>query len=257
MTDSGKARRSLEGEGLPILADGITKEIKMRMKKREIFDLAVASVLFLTVGACKGNMNFWDHDREIAATRTKYGSMTAWSHGDVILLAGQSNMVRFSQYGLQSFAQDYAKKYGAGSAVEFVPCAVGGTYSAQWLPGQPLFDQCLADAHGKKVTMVLYYQGESDAALKTQDWGYCFGLTIAGFRRAFGNVPVVFAQIAITTDPGFIQGWQSIQDQQARVSIPGVKMIVTKDVAALFDSVHLTPDTYPKIAQRFVDAMEK
>ncbi len=171
----------------------------------------------------------------------------------IFLLAGQSNMVRMSQYGLEAFTAEYVKRHG-GPDPEFVACAVGGTDADQWLPHGQLFANCIVAARGKTITGVLYYQGESDAALAVPDWGDSFAQTVGGFRQYFGNVPIVFAQIARTV-PGcnFDRGWTSIQAQQAAVSLPGVTMIRTEDVAVLIDTVHLAPSSLQIIAQRFAD----
>lgn len=169
---------------------------------------------------------------------------------DVYLLAGQSNMVRMSQYGLDAFKAEYKKLYNA-EGVEFVPCAVGGTWAGQWLPGSGLLEDCVVAARGYDLTGILYYQGESDAYNQRTDWAENFGKTVEGFRHYYPDIPVVFAQIAINNDPLFDRGWNSIQNQQSSVFLPGVKMIKTYDLAQLVDDVHLTPDSLEKIAQRF------
>lgn len=166
----------------------------------------------------------------------------------VILLAGQSNMVRFAQYAEGAFAVAYGP-------AEFLPCAVGGTESSQWLPGGPLFQGCIDAAAGRHVDAILYWQGESDAYNERTSWGANFIATIEGLRSHFGAVPVVFAQIAITTDPNFARGWASIQAQQAAVQLSNAAMIRTDDLAQLADEVHLTPDSLRLIASRFAAAL--
>lgn len=214
--------------------------------KRILFVVVAA----LALNACRGLERLTGIERTTTATRE--GSTQA---KPVFLLAGQSNMVRFSQFAVDAFRADYAAKHG-GEVPGVVPCAVGGTYSGQWLPDGELFNGCLDAARGQIITGILYYQGESDAYLETTNWGDRFGQTVAGFREHFGAVPVVFAQIATSTDPDFLRGWSSIQAQQAAVCIPGVRMIHTEDVAALVDTVHLTPESLQRIAARFVDALE-
>lgn len=168
-----------------------------------------------------------------------------------ILMAGQSNMERMEWYAKDAISQAYVDLYGAAN-VSFIGCSVGGTWSGQWLPGNGLLEDCLVKSAGKNVTHLIYWQGESDAYNSIPYWGVNFSKTIAGFRKGLGDIPVVFAQIAYTTDPDWNRGWESIKQQQAAVCISGVKMIKTDDVAVLSDTVHIDDASAKKIGRRFV-----
>ena len=168
-----------------------------------------------------------------------------------ILMAGQSNMERMEWYAKDAMKSAYIEYHGSAD-IEFIGCSVGGTWSGQWLPGNGLLEDCLVKSAGKNVTHLIYWQGESDAYNSIPYWGVNFSKTIAGFRKGLGDIPVVFAQIAYTTDPDWNRGWESIKQQQAAVCISGVKMIKTDDVAVLSDTVHIDDASAKKIGRRFV-----
>lgn len=161
-----------------------------------------------------------------------------------VLLIGQSNMVNFYGAGEATFAKNVP--YGS---VNFIQCAVGGTSIGQWQMGGALMNQC--QTHGVKPDLILFYQGESDAALGTTNWAQQFMSAVNGWRTAW-DVPVIYAQIA-TCGPAFASAanWQSIQDQQASVFMNRVKMISTKDLTDRLDDVHLTPASERIVGGRF------
>lgn len=173
-----------------------------------------------------------------------------------VLMAGQSNMERMEWYA-QDALKTSVKRHRNVQNVVLIPCAVGGTWSGQWLPGAGLLESCVEAAKGQKVDAIVYWQGESDAYNSITNWVDHFTQTVAGFRAKLGNIPVVFAQIAYTTDPDWNRGWQSIKDQQASVNISGVKMIKTDDLAVLADTVHIDSASAQRIADRFGAALSR
>jgi len=64
----------------------------------------------------------------------------------------------------ESFAEAYSKKYNVD--VGLICCADGGTKLAQWMPGEPLFDNAVNNARlaarTSDIVGVLWHQGESD-----------------------------------------------------------------------------------------------
>jgi hypothetical protein len=189
------------------------------------------------------------------------GSKSTVPHNQVILSIGQSNEVRFEQYGEQAFLQAYANQNPG--QVTFINCAVGGTSISQWQYQGQLMIQC--DTHGLTPTAVFYWQGEADAANNMQNWTFLFGKAVAGWRKTFASpaLPVVFAQLAVE-DPSIycpLENWRSIQDQQADVSIAGVEMIVTQDITqldpdpAIAQGVHLSSQSYMNVASRYAAAL--
>lgn len=174
----------------------------------------------------------------------------------VVLLSGQSNMERLARYALPELELEYVRHHGA-TRFEFINCAEGGTMSWHWVPGGGGYENCVAMARGRGVTDILHWQGESDAYNQITYWGQNFAKTVAGFRSSFKNelLPVIFAQIAFTTDPNWNRGWESIKQQQAAICIPGVRMIRTDDLAVLADEVHINAESARRIARRFAKNM--
>lgn len=173
------------------------------------------------------------------------------------LVGGQSNMERMEWYALDAIKEAYEKRH-PGTRLEFVTCSEGGTWSGHWVPdGGGGFANCVAKAQGKIIDFILWWQGESDAYNQITYWGQNFAKTVAGFRSSFKNelLPVIFAQIAFTTDPNWNRGWESIKQQQAAICIPGVRMIRTDDLAVLADEVHINAESARRIARRFAKNM--
>lgn len=177
-----------------------------------------------------------------------------------ILVIGQSNNVRFEQYGEGAF-RSYWGQVRPAQVISFINCAVGGTAISQWQEPGPLMDQC--NTGGRRIDAIFFYQGEWDAFYGTSNWGVQFASAVSGWRKRFGNIPVIFAQIAVEDSAVYcpLSAWQSIQDQQSQVVISNAKMIVTQDISVLDSNstisqgVHLSPESYVGIAERYATAL--
>lgn len=66
-------------------------------------------------------------------------------------------------------------------------------------------------------------------------------------------MPVVFAQIGSNTAPEVFINWDVVKEQQRLVEMPMCTMITTDDLA-LADAVHLAPESYRTVGQRFAEA---
>lgn len=157
--------------------------------------------------------------------------------------------------------------------VRLIPCAYSGSAIRQWLPGYvsvagaidpPLYDPCLARTltTGAHIDGVIFYQGETDAMVPDTAtiWASQFTTMVADWRRDLSNpsLPVVFAQIDdYTADTINYSQWDTVQAQQASVSLPGVSMIETDDLPVGPDGIHLTAGSYFKVGRRFANAWLK
>ena len=164
-----------------------------------------------------------------------------------------------------------------GRTVQLIPCAYSGTRIAEWLlgyipttgtPGKPLtqsdpaeYNPCLARtlATGAHINGVIFYQGETDAMLRsTADiWASQFTTMVADWRRDLKEptLRVVFAQI--DKDAKTVTQWHTVQAQQASISVPGVSMIRTDDLPVSADGLHLTAGSYYEVGRRFASAWLK
>lgn len=152
-----------------------------------------------------------------------------------------------------------------GRPVALVPCAKGGSAIAEWTPGpdrRALYGACVARTReaGGRPAGLLWYQGESDARLAAaQDWGQRFAALIAAFRTDVDapRLPVVFVQIADRPrmDADRYPGWATVQDQQARLSLPCVAMVSARALDRNPDDLHLTTGAQRILGRRIATAM--
>jgi hypothetical protein len=106
---------------------------------------------------------------------------------------------------------------------------------------------------GEQLVAVLFDQGEEDAMeVVPSPWAQSFTQIVNGLRSILGPVPVVYAQIG---PHGNISApnWETIQQQQASVSLAGVTMVKT-DGLAMSDNVHYSSSGYEELGRRM--AME-
>lgn len=174
-----------------------------------------------------------------------------------ILVAGQSNALRLNPAGYAGWNAT------RNSNDTFINCAENGTTLAQWDPGGPRFANCLSMAQGKKIDVILWYQGESDAAAGGAPATYDMKLTqlFGMFHTKFGSkIQIVFAQIAVISPalaPGF-PDWQEIKNKQASIYYPQVTMINTDTIGPgnplMGDGIHFEDNGYYEVGARFAKA---
>jgi hypothetical protein len=116
-----------------------------------------------------------------------------------------------------------------------------------------------------QISGLLFFQGETDALDPIQfpqpeprpaQWAQLFSAFITNFREDLEqpNLPVVYAQIGSNTAPEAFINWETVQEQQASVSLPMTAMIITDDLS-LLDGLHFTADSYRIIGKRFAQAL--
>ena len=175
---------------------------------------------------------------------------------------GVAGVLRGTGLGLP-FAKEMVRRTGV--PVGLVPCAKGGTSLAQWDPAlvtegrKSLYGNMLArfrDAGGKAAG-VLWYQGESDAPLKTSGiYGGRFQSFVAKVRADFGqaDLPFYYAQIgryAAEMEPAY-EGWNQVQEAQ-RLSESAIRdsgMIATID-SEMADQIHANRLALRRLGLRF------
>lgn len=103
-----------------------------------------------------------------------------------------------------SFAQRLLER-SPESVIGLVPCAEGGSPLSRWMPGQDLSERALALGRRAladgELRGILWHQGESDSANKSDATSYAARLTkvIAHFRQQLGTprVPFVAGQLGL------------------------------------------------------------
>ena len=100
-----------------------------------------------------------------------------------------------------SFADEYARAYQR--PVGLIPCADGGTYLSQWMPGELNYDhavmQCKLALRTSSLKAILWHQGESDCLSDETVASYRenFKVMIAALRRdlGLGDIPVILGEL--------------------------------------------------------------
>jgi hypothetical protein len=156
--------------------------------------------------------------------------------------------------------------------IGLIPCAKNASTIEQWqrnLSDQSLYGSCLKRARAAspmgQISGLLFFQGETDALDPIQfpqpeprpaQWAQLFSAFITNFREDLEqpNLPVVYAQIGSNTAPEAFIDWETVQEQQASVSLPMTAMIITDDLS-LLDGLHFTADSYRIIGKRFAQAL--
>lgn len=159
--------------------------------------------------------------------------------------------------------------------IGLIPCAKNSTSLIDWAQNddpKSLYGSCLKRvkqaAEMGTVEGILFYQGETDAndpnyyrsikvnknILPANHWAEAFEDFVRAWRRDLGisDLPVVFAQLATTTDKNLIN-WEIIKEQQASVNMLNVAMVKTDDLG-LGDAVHLNVESYLEVGRRFAKA---
>lgn len=154
-----------------------------------------------------------------------------------------------------------------GHPVLVIPCALGGTSLAQWLPGTDRRDpttlfgraQFRRLAAAPAGLRAIWYYGheasmtDSDALSRyAEDWA---GL-VQAFREECGPVPVIYAQVGRHADEvsnALLQRGAELQRLAESGASQGLRdhhMVVTFDLP-LFDAIHLTPAAHRILGERF------
>ena len=100
-----------------------------------------------------------------------------------------------------SFADEYAKQLRR--PVGLIPCADGGTYLAQWMPGELLYDHAVMQTklalRTSRLKAILWHQGETDCLSDATVAAYRenFLKVITQLRKDLGaeNVPVILGEL--------------------------------------------------------------
>jgi sialate O-acetylesterase len=159
------------------------------------------------------------------------------------------------------FAAEMVRRTGV--PIGLVPCAHGGTSMDQWNPelrdqgGDSLYGATLRRVRlvGGKVTGMLWYQGESDAANRNAVLAFLdkFKRLVAAFRSDLGQPDLSFYYVQIgryvsLPDAAY---WNAIQEMQrtAEGAIPRSGMVAAIDFT-LDDGIHVGTQDHKRLGAR-------
>lgn len=171
-----------------------------------------------------------------------------------VLVAGQSNAVRFTPEGEQG-AMAELNQHFSDIQVTFINCAENGTSISQWQVGQGRLENCANVVNGRHIDVLYWYQGETDAMNQTPNYDSLTLSTWDQFNQAYGSgLKIIYSQIGTTTFPAMLAGWQAIKDAQTGFQRSGRPMLYTADLP-LEDTVHIDGNGQHELGKRFAQAL--
>ncbi len=162
-----------------------------------------------------------------------------------------------------SFADEYAKHFQ--SAVGLIPCADGGTYLHQWMPGELLYDHAVMQTklamRTSKLKAILWHQGESDCLSDETVAAYRknFVKMITQLRRDINaeNVPVILGELPWQMGinwktAGREQQLNSILQQLAS-EVPNCAIASSKNLTMKPDGAHFDSTACREFGKRYFE----
>jgi hypothetical protein len=149
------------------------------------------------------------------------------------------------------------------SNLVLVPSGRGATSITQWQPGTPLFEALRRRTResvrvsGGYLAALLFWQGESDYIDMDHatHWAERFTTIVETYRAEFGNVPVIYVQIAPRFDQGpYTPIREALRANQASVNLPGCIMVQATGLEPYTNVEHFTTEGYAVMGQRMAEA---
>lgn len=158
--------------------------------------------------------------------------------------------------------------------VGLIPCAVGGTSIAAWMPGgiddwdssNYPYDNAIKKAReaqkSGKIVAVLWHQGENDAGKKTENYLEKLRTVVQNFRRDLQlgkEVPFIAGDMA-SFYPESISSHIDIVDHALEVLAaedPSFRYVHTKDLTHRGDQVHYDTASQHELGRRYYEAYQQ
>ena len=161
-----------------------------------------------------------------------------------------------------------------GKTVGLIPCAVGGTSIAAWMPGgvddhDPEnfpYDNAIKKAKeaqkSGKIIAVLWHQGETDAKRQTADYTEKLRTVVHNFRQELhlGNdVPFIAGDMASFYKEEISAHISIVDDALETLAReePSFFYVHTKDMMHRGDNLHFDTDSLHKLGARYFDAYQR
>lgn len=181
---------------------------------------------------------------------------TRASTAKTFLIMGQSNAVRFGQYGGPDAFTRAVQSFAPG-AITWIQCSVGGTSIDQWQKGNgTLYQACLALAKDKRIDGIIWDQGEYEAeqgdSYTALVWASKFTDLMTTFRQDISNPSAVVLYARLGPAHGLPMA-DTLRQAQESVHLPYSHMANLDDVAVP-QGLHYDPSAYPLLAEDFARA---
>jgi len=159
------------------------------------------------------------------------------------------------------FGADLSKV--TGDQVEVIAAGIAGTSINCWLKNSDCYAKSIAPLVGTHLDGVVFWQGEEDFRMSTEEYKEKFESFISQVRQDFQNqnLPIIYVRLETWDDPGFAvgEGEEDGSSNNIRLAQDQAKEIpCTKEVSATdLSDGNLHPKIKDKIAQRMVDGIRE
>ena len=158
--------------------------------------------------------------------------------------------------------------------VGLIPCAVGGTSIAAWMPGgvddwdanNYPYDFAIKKAReaqkSGKIVAVLWHQGENDAGKQTKDYLDKLRTVVQNFRRELqlgDDVPFIAGDMASFYPEKLSVHIDIVDDALASLAAedPSFRLVHTKDLMHRGDNLHYDTASQHKLGRRYFEAYQQ
>lgn len=158
-----------------------------------------------------------------------------------------------------------------GSVIGLIPCAVGGTSIAAWMPGgvddwdanNYPYDNAIKKARDAqksgKIVAVLWHQGENDAGKQTENYLETLRTVVRNFRRdlQLGNdVPFIAGDMASFYPERISAHIDIVDDALATLAAEDTtfRVVHTKDLVHRGDNLHYDTASQHELGKRYFEA---
>ena len=162
-----------------------------------------------------------------------------------------------------SFADLYAKEFNED--VGLIPCAVGGTVIAEWMPGEILYDHAVMmarlAARTSDLAGILWHQGETDSLdLDADEYKRDLISMFTSLRRDLGELPIVVGEISeridISKKPRALHE-MNIAIHEAARELPRCGVASSEGLTLKSDGMHFTSASYRILGGRYFEEYRK
>lgn len=160
-----------------------------------------------------------------------------------------------------------------GRAVGLIPCAVGGTSIAAWMPGGAddwdpgnyPYDNAVKKAReaqkSGRIVAVLWHQGENDASRQTENYLEKLRTVVRNFRRDLRlgpEVPFIAGDLASFYEEKIAAHVGIVDDALAALAAedPSFLTVTTKDLKDRGDRLHFDTASQHELGKRFFAAWQ-
>ena len=157
--------------------------------------------------------------------------------------------------------------------VGLIPCAVGGTSIAAWMPGgvddwdanNYPYDFAIKKAReaqkSGRIVAVLWHQGENDAGKQTENYLEKLRMVVQNFRRDLqlgSDVPFIAGDMASFYPEKLSAHIDIVDDALASLAQedPSFRLVHTKDLMHRGDNLHYDTASQHKLGKRYFEAYQ-